>query len=65
MEGCSAETGDPYQYYEQRLTTYVRNSVVAEFDPAEDKLIDVLDSVGVLNLIMHIESDCNLVLDPT
>ena len=58
------DINNSYGHYHQRLTAYVQQNVVAEFDPTNDKLIDVLDSVGLLQLIMHIESDFNIVLDP-
>jgi acyl carrier protein len=50
-------------YYEQ-LSIYVHDSVSQEFDASTDRLIDVLDSVGLLQLIVHIEQEFQIYLDP-
>lgn len=50
--------------YFEELTSYVRDNVAPEFDPAHDRLLDVLDSVGLLQLIMYIESEFQITLDP-
>jgi acyl carrier protein len=61
--GNSVDNSSTDFYYEQ-LTAYIRENVSAEFDPANDRLLDVLDSVGLLQLIMHIEHEFQIFLDP-
>ena len=50
-------------FYEQ-LSAYVHETVSPEFDPSSDRLIDVLDSVGLLQLIVYIEQEFRIFLDP-
>jgi acyl carrier protein len=52
------------QRFFEQLTTYVHQNVSTNFDASHDKLIDVLDSVGLLQLIMFTEQDFQIVLDP-
>jgi acyl carrier protein len=62
--GNSAENHGTAGYFYAQLTTYVRENVSPEFDPANDRLLDILDSVGLLQLIMHIEHEFQIFLDP-
>ena len=60
----SAENNGTANHFYEKLTAYVRENVSPEFDPANDRLLDVLDSVGLLQLIMHIEHEFQIFLDP-
>lgn len=62
--GNPAGHTDTADFYYEQLTAYIRDNVSAEFDPANDRLLDVLDSVGLLQLIMHIEHEFQIFLDP-
>lgn len=61
--GAQGDYGAETDFY-GRLTHYVHENVSPEFDPANDRLIEVLDSVGLLQLIMHIEQEFQIFLDP-
>lgn len=62
--GHASERNSSADFYYEQLTVYIRENVSAEFDPANDRLLDVLDSVGLLQLIMHIEHEFQIFLDP-
>lgn len=51
-------------FFFEQLTAYVRSNASPDFDPGNDRLLDVLDSVGLLQLIMFIEQEFQIVLDP-
>lgn len=51
-------------YYAERLTNYVRENHAASFDPQSEQLFDYLDSVGFVQLIMFVESDLGIQLNP-
>jgi acyl carrier protein len=54
----------PADHYYEALTQYLRSNVSPEFDPANDSLVDLLDSVGFLRLIVFIEEEFGIALDP-
>jgi acyl carrier protein len=62
--GHASERNNSADFYYEQLTIYIRENVSAEFDPANDRLLDVLDSVGLLQLIMHIEHEFQIFMDP-
>jgi acyl carrier protein len=62
--GHASERNCSADFYYEQLTIYIRENVSAEFDPANDRLLDVLDSVGLLQLIMHIEHEFQIFMDP-
>jgi acyl carrier protein len=62
--GHMSEQSSSADFYYKQLTLYIRENVSAEFDPANDRLLDVLDSVGLLQLIMHIEHEFQIFMDP-
>ncbi|MEZ5458851.1 MAG: hypothetical protein R3E65_05950 [Steroidobacteraceae bacterium] len=64
MQDGNQTNGSTADRYFEELTVYIRENVSAEFDPANDRLLDVLDSVGLLQLIMHIEHEFQIFLDP-
>jgi acyl carrier protein len=47
----------------ERLVAYVRETVDREFDPDQQRLIEVLDSVSLLQLIMFIDQELGITLD--
>lgn len=51
-------------FYFQSLASYLRDNLTSEFDPSKDRLLDVLDSVGFLRLIIYIDEEFGITLDP-
>lgn len=52
-------------FYFESLAAYIRENHNPEFDAANDRLIDLLDSVSLLQLILHIEEEFKIFLDPS
>lgn len=46
-----------------RIVGYIRDNMEPEFDPQEDALSQVLDSVSLLQLITFIDQDLGIPLD--
>jgi acyl carrier protein len=46
-----------------RIVHYIRENMEPEFDPGEDALSQVLDSVSLLQLITFIDQDLGIPLD--
>jgi acyl carrier protein len=47
----------------EKLVAYVRESVDPEFDPDQQQLTEVMDSVSLLQLIMFIDQELGVPLD--
>ena len=47
----------------ERLVAYVRETVDPEFDPDQQQLTEILDSVSLLQFIMFIDQDLGVPLD--
>ena len=47
----------------ERIVGYIRENMEPEFDPGEDALSQVLDSVSLLQLITFIDQDMGIPLD--
>ncbi len=47
----------------ERIVDYIRENMEPEFDPGEDALSQVLDSVSLLQLITFIDQDLGIPLD--
>ncbi len=47
----------------ERIVSYIRDNMEPEFDPREDALSQVLDSVSLLQLISFIDQDLGIPLD--
>ncbi|MFT3923462.1 MAG: hypothetical protein QM778_13080 [Myxococcales bacterium] len=47
----------------ERIVGYIRENMEPEFDPGEDALSQVLDSVSLLQLITFIDQDLGIPLD--
>ena len=47
----------------ERLVAYVREAVDPEFDPDQQQLTEVMDSVSLLQLIMFIDQELGVPLD--
>lgn len=47
----------------EKLILYVRETVDPEFDPVQQPLMQVLDSVSLLQLIMWIDQELGISLD--
>lgn len=47
----------------ERIVGYIRENMEPEFDPGEDALSQVLDSVSLLQLISFIDQDLGIPLD--
>ena len=47
----------------ERIVGYIRETMEPEFDPGEDALSQVLDSVSLLQLISFIDQDLGIPLD--
>jgi acyl carrier protein len=47
----------------ERLVAYVRETVDPEFDPDQQQLTEVMDSVSLLQLIMFIDQELRVPLD--
>lgn len=51
-------------FYFEALDKHIRENVNPDFNAQEDRLIDFLDSVSLLQLIVHIEEEFQIFLDP-
>ncbi len=51
-------------FYFESLAAHIREHFNPDFDPTNDRLIDLLDSVSLLQLIVHIEEEFKIFLDP-
>ena len=47
----------------ERIVGYIRENMEPDFDPGEDALSQVLDSVSLLQLISFIDQDLGIPLD--
>ena len=47
----------------ERLVAYVQETIEKEFDPDQQRLIEILDSVSLLQLIMFIDQELGITLD--
>lgn len=47
----------------ERLVAYVRESVDPEFDPGQQRLTEIMDSVSLLQFIMFIDQELGIPLD--
>ena len=47
----------------ERLAAYVRESVDPEFNPDQQRLTEIMDSVSLLQFIMFIDQELGITLD--
>ncbi len=47
----------------ERLVAYVRETIDPEFDPDRQQLMELLDSVSLLQFIMFIDQELGITLD--
>jgi len=47
----------------EKLVAYIRQDIDDEYDPDQDELIALMDSVSLLQLIMFIDQDLGIQLD--
>ena len=60
---CRAGQGGTVMSRYERIVGYIRENMEPEFDPGEDALSQVLDSVSLLQLISFIDQDLGIPLD--